>query len=489
MMIAAALSVVGATLPASLANCDERPNILFLLSDDQRADTISAFGNDKISTPSLDYLVKHGVSFRKACCMGSTQGAVCVPSRAMMMGGKSLFRTDSSLKSQVTFPALLASAGYDTFATGKWHNGKESFAASFAAGHSIMFGGMCDHLQVPLHDMNADRSFGEQRTGDAFSSTLFADAAIKFLETREGDNPFLCYVAFTAPHDPRMPPREFADRYRNPLPPLPGNFLPQHPFDAGDMTVRDEVLAAWPRTEDVVRQQLAEYYGMITHMDGQIGRIFDALDDQGLMENTIVIFASDHGLALGSHGLLGKQSVYDHSMHAPLIIAGPGIPAGTQQQALVYLHDIFPTICDFAKVPIPESVEGISLKKIIDGDTSEQRETLFTAYSRYGRAVRDQRWKLIRWPQVNKTQLFDLENDPDERYDVSNRPENLEHVIRLLAQLADWQKSVDDQQPLWVDGVTSGPVDLSEIVRKPDHWQPRSVVEKYFDKASADDRK
>ena len=286
-----------------------------------------------------------------------------------------------------------------------------------------------------------------------------------------------------------MLPENVADRYRDPFPPLPKNFLPQHPFDAGDMTVRDEVLASWPRTEDVVRQQLAEYYGMITQLDEQIGRIIATLDAKGLSDNTVVIFASDHGLALGSHGLLGKQSVYDHSMHAPMIIAGPEVSANSQHEELVYLHDIFPTICDFARVPIPEAVEGISLKKIIDGDLSEQRETLFTAYSKYGRAVRDRRWKLIRWPQVNKTQLFDLENDPNETNDVSNNPDNLQHVVRLMAQLADWQKSLDDNQPLWISGAKSGPVDLSKFVRRPDHWQPRSVVEKYFDTDAADNRK
>ncbi len=109
--------------------------------------------------------------------------------------------------------------------------------------------------------------------------------------------------------------------------------MPQHPFDHGALIIRDENLAAWPRTEEVVRDQLAEYYGLITHLDEQVGRILAALDENGQAENTIVVYAADHGLAVGSHGLLGKQNLYEHSMRCPLIVRGPGIPQGSTDAA------------------------------------------------------------------------------------------------------------------------------------------------------------
>ena len=189
-----------------------------------------------------------------------------------------------------------------------------------------------------------------QRTGEKFSSELFADSAIEFLQNHDGKKPFFAYVAFTAPHDPRQPPLGYREPYYRKLPPLPANFLPQLPFDNGMMQGgRDENLAAWPRTEAMIRDQLAEYYGLITHLDEQIGRILAALEKSGQAENTIIIFAADNGLALGSHGLLGKQSVYEHSMRTPLIIAGPGIPRGKATRAFTYLLDLFPTLCDVTR--------------------------------------------------------------------------------------------------------------------------------------------
>jgi arylsulfatase A-like enzyme len=139
-----------------------------------------------------------------------------------------------------------------------------------------------------------------------------ADAAIEFLRSQNGSRPFFAYVAFTAPHDPRQPPEPFRTTYAARRPPLPGNFLPQHPFDNGMVhNLRDENLGAWPRTEPMIRDQLAEYYGLISHLDHEVGRILGALEDTGLASRTLIVYAADNGLALGSHGLLGKQSLYE----------------------------------------------------------------------------------------------------------------------------------------------------------------------------------
>ena len=331
-----------------LARGAGKPNILFLFADDQRADTIAAHGNPHIKTPNLDKLAASGFSFRSNYCFGGNSGAVCVPSRAMLMSGKTWFHVDTAtLKGAKLLPESLAENGYVTFGTGKWHNGQPSWLRAFQQGKNVFFGGMADHTKVPVRDLGPDGKLTEVRTGEKFSSELFADAAIEFLRSHDGKKPFFAYVAFTAPHDPRMPPEAFREMYYRNLPPLPANFLPQLPFDNGMMQGgRDENLAAWPRTEAVIRDQLAEYYGVITHMDEQIGRILEALKQTGQADNTLIIYAADNGLALGSHGLLGKQSVFEHSMRCPLIIVGPGIPQGKSTQAFTYLLDVFPTLCD-----------------------------------------------------------------------------------------------------------------------------------------------
>ncbi len=313
-----------------------------------RADTIAAHGNPHIKTPNLDKLAAEGFSFRGNYIFGGNSGAVCMPSRAMLMSGKSWFHVDTvSLKGVKLLPELLGENGYQTFGTGKWHNGQQSWLRAFQRGKTIMFGGMSDHSKVPVRDLGPDGKLTAQRTGEKFSSELFADSVIEFLQNQDGKQPFFAYVAFTAPHDPRMPPLSFREPYYRNLPPLPANFLPQLPFDNGMMKGgRDENLAAWPRTEAVIRDQLAEYYGMITHLDEQIGRILAALKQSGQANNTLIIFSADNGLALGSHGLLGKQNVFEHSMRVPLIFAGPGVPRGKSTTAFTYLLDVFPTLCD-----------------------------------------------------------------------------------------------------------------------------------------------
>ncbi|QDU07234.1 sulfatase-like hydrolase/transferase [Gimesia aquarii] len=457
-----------------------RPNILFLFSDDQRADALSAYDNPHIQTPNLDQLVRTGFSFRNAFCMGSIHGAVCQPSRAMLNSGRSLYRVPMNLKGVITLPQLLKQSGYTTFGTGKWHNHRDSFQKSFTTGTAAFIGGMSNHLKVPVMDLK-EGQFQNKRTGDKFSSELFVDATVDFLNQHPKEKPFYAYVAFTAPHDPRMPPAAAMKAYKKNPPPLPKNFMPQHPFNNGWMTGRDESLTGWPRDPKIVQEQLAEYYGMITDMDTQIGRILNVIKKNGFDKNTIIIFSSDHGLAVGSHGLLGKQNLYEHSMKSPLIFSGPGIPQNKSSEALVYLYDIFPTVCDLTHTPVPAGVEGSDLAPIWRGDTDRVRDSLFTTYEDLMRAVRDDRWKLIRYPQINKTQLFDLKNDPQELHDLSQKPREKKRVQNMLALLKTWQQKTDDKQPLTSDHPKSETIDLTGRKRKPDQHQPRWIIEKYFD--------
>ena len=460
---------------------DSPPNILFLFADDQRPDAVGAFGNEHIRTPHIDRLTESGFRFTNAYCMGSTMGAVCRPSRAMVHSGRTLFRVPMDLEVVRTLGETLRAAGYTTFGTGKWHNNRPSFTRSFQHGEAVFFGGMSNHKKVPLRDLKPDGSYTDRRIGEKFSSTLFADAAVGFIESHGGsDQPFFAYVSFTAPHDPRMPPGEYAKMYDPGDIPLPANFLPQHPFFTGWMTGRDEQLAPWPRTPGVIRQQIAAYYGMISHMDHQIGRILDALEQTGQAENTVIVYAADHGLALGSHGLLGKQNLYEHSMGTPLIFTGPGIPDGESSDALVYLHDIYPTLCELAGAEVPEAVGGKNLASIWRGDTRKVRDTLFTAYEDVMRAVRGERWKLIRYPHINKTQLFDLRRDPHERYNLADDPRFQGRIKKMMGLLRDWQKRVGDEAPLTSKNPRSADVDLTGHPRTPDRHQPDWIVREYF---------
>ncbi|MGD2018539.1 MAG: sulfatase-like hydrolase/transferase [Planctomycetota bacterium] len=458
---------------------DERPNILLIFADDQRVDTIGAWGNPAIRTPNMDRIAAEGVSFRRSYCMGSSHGAVCAPSRAMLHTGRAYHSIDhGTMDGCRTLGELLGESGFRTFGTGKWHNGRASFSRSFQSGREIMFGGMSDHNHVPVVDMVADGEFGEKRHADGHSSDVFSAAAVDFISSAPDDAPFFCYVAFTAPHDPRDPPLEWRDRER---PPLPGNFRAQHEFDNGFLKVRDEKLGAWPRDPEVVRDQLAEYYGLIEHLDAAVGRVLGAVDARGDGRDTIVVYAADHGLAVGSHGLLGKQSVYEHSLRAPMMISGPGIPAGQHLTALTYLYDLYPTLLSLVDVAVEEPIHGEDLRPLWDGDVTQVRDSLYLSMGKTQRAVTDGRFKLCVYPKVGHRQLFDLAADPLETMDLAGNPAYGAHIARLERELATWRRVTGDPDPLVVEELAPLRVDLTGAKRQPDRWQPEWIREKYFD--------
>jgi len=457
-----------------------RPNVLLLFADDQRVDTISAWDNPHIRTPNIDRLAERGFSFRGNYCMGGDSGAVCIPSRAMLNSGRAFFRLRHDLGGEKLLGELLGENGYTTFATGKWHNQEPSWLRSFQKGKAVMFGGMSDHTKVPIKDLSPEGKLVDPGPTRKFSSVLFADSVIEFLEGHKSDRPFYAYVAFTAPHDPRQPPMRYREEYYRNRPPLPANFLPQHPFQNGELTGRDESLGAWPRTTQLVSDQLAEYYGLVTHLDEQVGRVLKALEATGKADNTIVIYAADHGLAVGSHGLLGKQNVYEHSMRAPLIFMGPGVPRGKSSDSLTYLLDIYPTLCELTGVKPPSGLDGHSLAPIWRGQKTSVRETLLLAYKGLMRSVRNERWKLIRYPPINHVQLFDLVNDPQEVKNLAEEPRHKARIEQMTTQLREWQKKLGDDQALTVSNPEPKEIDLTGHERTPDRWQPQYLVEKYF---------
>jgi arylsulfatase A-like enzyme len=445
-----------------------KPNILFLIADDHRFDGIGAYGNPVVQTPVLDQLAAEGILYESIYTMGGLTAALCVPCRASLLTGTNVFQATASekevslgqtenhalwnLNPELTYlPELFRQDGYRTMGIGKWHNGKKSFARSFSDGASIFFGGMGDHIGLPIHDYDPEGVFPDTAAypSETFSSELFADAAIDWIQSHDATDPFLMYVAFTAPHDPRTPPQAYSDRYPVADIPLPANFMTEHPFDNGELTVRDEQLASFPRTPEEIRQHLADYYSMITHLDDQIGRILHSLKDSPHADNTIIVYTADHGLALGQHGLLGKQNLYEHSIHIPLIMKGPGLPSGVRLNKLGCQMDIYPTLCELAGNSVPETVEGRSMLTQLNEQQHEGRQYVYAVYKNHQRMVKDERWKLIRYLRsgdsgTNRTQLFDMQHDPWEMQDLSEEPAMQGHLIRLENELRSWQKQVQD---------------------------------------------
>ncbi|MCP5116166.1 MAG: sulfatase-like hydrolase/transferase, partial [bacterium] len=186
------------------------------------------------------------------------------------------------------------------------------------------------------------------------------------------------------------------------------------------------------------------YYAVISHMDEQIGRILEALEGSGRADNTIVMFTSDHGLAIGGHGLRGKQNMYEHTTGVPLVIRGPGVLEGRRSNAQCYLRALFPTACDLAGIRIPAAVEGRSLAPILKGGTEAVYSETFGHFGDSQRMIRTNRWKLIWYPKIRRYQLFDLVNDPDELADLSAAPGQADVVAELRAKLKSWQVKVGD---------------------------------------------
>lgn len=452
----------------------QKPNVLFFFTDDQRYNTIAALGNDAVSTPNIDALVRRGVAFTHAHIPCGTSGAVCMPSRAMLHSGRTLFHIAGAGQTipddHTTMGEAFRAAGYETFGTGKWHNGRAAYHRSFSHGDEIFFGGMADHWNVPAYHYDPSGAYDtecpiidepmksnevriracDHVSAGKHSSELVCDAAVRFLEERSGDAPFFAYVSFLAPHDPRSMPQQYLDMYDPDAIELPANFAGGHPFDNGALHIRDEMLASFPRTPEETRRHIAEYYAMISHLDAELGRVVRTLEKTGALENTIIVFAGDNGLALGQHGLFGKQSCYEHSVRVPLIFAGPRVPEGVTTDSYAYLLDIFPTLCDLLDVPIPESVEGCSLRPAFDDPSAPIRDELYFAYTDCQRAVKDDRYKLVEYVvdgRHTQTQLFDLRQDPLERSNrASTEPETVGRLRKRLLELKDeW----DDEASPW----------------------------------------
>ena len=318
----------------------EKPNILFIFADDQCYETIRAFGNQEIQTPSLDRLARHGTTFSHCFNMGSWSGAVCVASRTMLNSGRFVWRaqkihntSEQERKEGRWWSEYMKGAGYKTYFTGKWHC-KAKAELAFDVATNVR-GGMPNQTKEgylrPRKDGSDpwspyDPKFGGFWKGGKHWSEVVGDDAVKFLDdAKSADKPFFMYVAFNAPHDPRQSPKEYVDKYPLDKIAVPKNFLPLYPDKDGignGQNLRDEKLAIFPRTEHCVKVNRQEYYAIITHMDAQINRVLKKLEETGQRDNTWIFFTADHGLACGHHGLMGKQNMYDHSVRVPFMVVG-----------------------------------------------------------------------------------------------------------------------------------------------------------------------
>ncbi|MCX7411858.1 MAG: sulfatase-like hydrolase/transferase [Planctomycetia bacterium] len=427
-----------------------KPNIVLILADDLRADCIGALGNPHIQTPNIDRLVNHGVAFRNCFIMGSNSPAVCMPSRTMLMSGRSLYhlpadiRANGNQPSVPVMPTVLKAAGYETFNYSK--DGNDYRPANRAFDYSYFYPGFS---KKPWTWKQSDE---------------YADKTIEFLrDPKRGQRPFFICLAPAVPHDPVIPnPADLARYAGDKRPPLPPNVATNHAALAGfnlidtncrtyDVPGLEPGKFRTPLQAEQYRDMLAHYYALVTTFDTAVGRILDELDRTGAARNTIVVFTSDNGHSHGDHGLIHKQSIYDHDNKVPLIIRGPGMPAGQVRDTYVYLSDLFPTMCEWAGTPIPPTVETKSFAASITDAAKPHRQAVYTAYTTESRAYRDEEYKLILYnvtgTQARYTQLFHIKDDPFEQRNLAGDPAQAERVSGMIAHAREAGRELGEDGP------------------------------------------
>ncbi len=475
--------LTGAISDADAAN---RPNILFIIVDDQSPFDLHIYNpRSTLETPTIDRLATEGMTFDAAYHMGSFSGAVCTPSRHMVMCGRTLWHLPIGPGAKGhcppdivnnTLAAVFSRAGYATMRTCKNGNSYNAANAQFTVRH------------------DATKRGGTDETGSAWH----AEQVLDYLNQRESakdTDPFLIYFGFSHPHDTRDGKPELLAKYgavnhkdRNSLPPanpkqpaLPINYLPEHPFHHGHPGLRDEVAVSgvWDRRDErTIRNELGREFACSENIDIQIGRVLAKLEAMGELDNTYVFYTSDHGIAIGRHGLQGKQNLYQHTWRVPLIVKGPGIKAGSRINGNVYLLDTLNTLCDLAGIERPELSEGISYKPVLEGRQDTVRDVLYGAYcggTKPGmRCVKKGDWKLIKYDvlngEVHETQLFNLADNPheflkqhhaaavaaligttpaDNQVNLAGDPQHAEKLAEMEALLLAEMRRLDDPYRLW----------------------------------------
>ena len=455
--------IVAAPADAAGKSAADKPNLVFIFADDQSFNTLTSLSDDEIETPNLDRLAESGLTFTHTYNMGSWSGAVCIASRTMLNTGRFLWHAhgvskslDAEREAGRFWSEHMKRAGYETYMAGKWH---VSTDAEKAFDHAVnirpgMPNQTPEGYNRPIEGQPDvwkpwDKKFEGFWQGGRHWSEVLGDDAVEYLrQASASDKPFFMYLAFNAPHDPRQSPKEYVDRYPLDRIKVPGSFLPEYPFKDAigcGASLRDEKLAPFPRTEYAIKVHRQEYFAIITHMDDQVGRILDAVAALPDADNTYIFFTADHGLAVGHHGLVGKQNMYDHSVRVPMMVVGPGIPKGEKIDGRVYLQDIMPTTLELAGVDKPDHVEFKSLLPVIAGRRSENYDAIYGAYLALQRAVTEGDYKLIAYPEIARLRLYNLKEDPLETRDLAEDHGHRRVVKRLFARLLELQKETGDE--------------------------------------------
>jgi arylsulfatase A-like enzyme len=471
-----------------------RPNILFIIADDQSPFDLQLYNSkSKLETPNIDRLAAEGMVFDAAYHMGAWAGGVCTPSRHMIMSGRSVWHIPDRSRfgrnpnvrdprlvppdlAEYTMAAIFNRGGYSTMRTCKKGNSYDAANAHFTVKH------------------DATKRGGTAATGSAWH----AQQVMNYLGDRQAakdTKPFLIYFGFSHPHDTRDGTPELLAKYgavnhrdRNSLPAanpkqpsLPANYLPAHPFHHGHPNLRDEVAVkgVWKkRDERTIRNELGRQYACSENIDIQIGRVLKKLEAMGELDNTYIFYTADHGMAIGRHGLQGKQNLYEHTWRVPMVVKGPGIKPGTRVTGNIYLLDVLGTLCDVAGIKPPKSVESVSFRPVLEGKRETVRDVLYGVYSggtKPGmRCVKKGDWKLIKYDvldgKVRETQLFNLKQNPHEllkehhadnvvaltgnrprvsQANVAGDPEHAEKLAEMEALLLAEMERLDDPFRLW----------------------------------------
>ncbi|MGJ8696287.1 MAG: sulfatase-like hydrolase/transferase [Verrucomicrobiaceae bacterium] len=467
-----------AVVQTSFGAESKRPNILFIIADDQSPQDLKIYNpRSVLDTPVLSKLAAEGMVLDGAHHMGSFSGAVCTPSRHMVMCGRTVWHLPNATKlvgdglcpegvEKNTMAAVFNRAGYDTMRTCKRGNSYADANKQFTV----------------VRD--ATKRGGTEESGSGWHAKQVLD----YLNEREAakdEDPFLIYFGFSHPHDVRDGTPELLEKYgavnhtdRENLPPanekqpqLPINYLPKHPFEHGHPNLRDEVAVkgVWEkRDERTIRNEIGREFACSENIDIQIGKVLAKLEAMGELENTYIVYTADHGMAIGRHGLQGKQNLYEHTWKVPFIVKGPGVKAGARAEGNIYLLDVLATLCDFAGIDAPSSNEGLSFLPVLKGEKEVMRDVLYGTYSggtKPGmRSVKKGDWKLIKYDvldgKVRETQLFNLKENPHEYLaehgkddsklvNLAGDPAHVGKLAEMEALLLEEMRRLNDPYRLW----------------------------------------